>query len=175
MNETNLPDGDETPDDAVERWLAALNDDDSAIRIIGEAMAQLQPVPESLLAGVEAAWGSRDVDAELALLLSDETPVGASRDGARPRQLSFRSSVLEIEVSVSSEDDGVVAEGLVFHAFGEGAIVVVEAEATVGRRVGVEVDRFGRFLVELGWVSRFRLHATSGAHSMVTPWMPFPE
>jgi hypothetical protein len=78
-----------------------MSDDDveAALRAV---LAAVDRVPESALAAANAAFGWRDLDADLALLSSESGLEFAHLRGAQPRLLTFRSGQTVIELEVSS-------------------------------------------------------------------------
>ncbi len=87
-------------DSTPEAWLADLDDDDAAPRMIVSALDETTPVPEWMTRAANIAWAARDLDAELAELVGNEGLVRAVR-GAQSSvdaPLLFATSVAEISV-----------------------------------------------------------------------------
>lgn len=150
------PDG---PDDVAPDRPAAAGpehgpeDPAELLRALRRVIAEVDPVPPDVLATARAAFGTRDLDRQLAELVADSagTEVPDSfetvRAGVPPlrRLLSFATARLQIDLEVSEDPDG-GAPALTITGQVEGAEVRDGRldDATGGRELGV--DSLGRFL-----------------------------
>lgn len=120
-------------------------DDDALIDALSRASLRFDPVPESALRVANGALAWRDVDAELAALLSDSAVEDEALAGVRsialPRLLVFESGALEVELELEEEQDGRRVVGLI--APGGAARVIVEtARGTVAETAADDLGRF---------------------------------
>jgi hypothetical protein len=143
--------------------------DDELLAGLRRIFAQTYPQPESVAEFAKAALGWRDIDAELAELLSDSALETGSaslvRSGDSPRRLTFRTETLSIEVEVQVEGDRRVLIG----QLAPPAALAVEAELESGDDgPSVGADDLGRFRLELAGAVRIRLRVGSVRTSWVT-------
>jgi hypothetical protein len=133
----------------------------------------LDPVPQLLQDGARAAFTWRTVDAELAELMRDsaeaEGEAGAlvRSGGHGPRQLSFESPRLGIELEVTATGprerrlDGQLLPPA-------SATVTVERPGEDG--VSVQADDLGRFVLEGLKAGVVRLHIALRGAQIAIPW-----
>jgi hypothetical protein len=139
-----------------------------------QAAARLDPVPAELIQAATAAFGWRNVDAELAELVSDsllDQPAAALvRGGGGARVLHFRAGSLTIEVEVTSTGSARDLVGQLFPA------QRAELDIRHGTRVHhAATDDLGRFRAQFapaGPVSLYCRPASGGTQSaVVTDWI----
>lgn len=117
--------------------------DDRLLGELGEAVRDAAGLPPSFLAAGRAAYGWRDLDAELAALTGDSdaaVAAGMRSDRAVLRSLTFTGRDVTIEVQV--RPDALVGQ-LVPPAPGE-----LDVRTAAGEVRTVEVDEVGWFAVE---------------------------
>jgi hypothetical protein len=130
-------------------------------------LADADPLPPAALESAKAALGWRDLDAQLARLLSVPDKELSGLRG-HPRLLSFATGQVVIDVEVSSDDGTARLLGQLEPA-GEAEIIV---ESAAEARV-VAADRHGRFSADGlpdGWL---RVVVTAGdpaSQRTVTEW-----
>jgi hypothetical protein len=143
--------------------------------MLREAAAWLDPVPAELIQAATAAFGWRNVDAELAELvldsLLDRPGAALVRGSGGPRLLHFRADLLTIEVEVTGTGSACELIGQVFPAQRAGL------EIRHGAQVDhAAIDDLGRFRVEFvpaGPVSLYCRPASGGTGTaVVTDWIP---
>jgi hypothetical protein len=134
--------------------------------------AHLDPVPQLLDDAARAAFGWRTVDAELAELLRDSADATDDaallvRSGEGPRQLSFESPQLGIELEVT--ETGPRERRLAGQLLPPG-----EATITVERpgheSLSVQADDLGRFVLEGLRAGAVRLHVALRGAQIAIPW-----
>jgi hypothetical protein len=128
-------------------------DDDGLMAELRRIAADVDPVPDSVVAAAHAAIETRDVDRRLAELIADSAaatedqafePVRQAPDApATNRLLSFAGDGVGVELEIVGQDDELALMGQVTGA----AAGACELERGDGRRIAVEVDDLGRFLV----------------------------
>ncbi len=152
MDPTLPPESDDIPDETLEQ-----------LRVLA---AQLDPVPEYVVAAAKAAWGWRTLDSELAELTYDslfdaERLVGVRGQGTR--QLTFTSDHDSIEVEVDDVERRLVDQ----HVPPGAASVEVRGPDGVAH---AEADDLGRFVIErLPHPFSIRIRRPSG-ESVHTEW-----
>jgi hypothetical protein len=130
-------------------------------------LAEADPLPPAALESAKAALGWRDLDAQLAQLLSVPDRELSSLRG-QPRLLSFTTDQGVIDVEVSSEDGTVRLLGQLEPA-GEAEIII---ESAAESRV-VVADSHGRFSADGLPDSWLRVVVTAGdpvSQRTVTEW-----
>ena len=153
-----------------------LNDDDSLLAILSEALDEAATVPEAARRAALAAFDLGHLEGELARVVADsavDAPlVGARHDApvdlVDDRFVDIESDHLRVEVELSS------ADGLVI-----GQIVSPDADRvtiefwTAGggiERVDAPVDELGRFQEPMR-PGNMRFHLATPAGPVVTPWI----
>lgn len=80
--------------------------DEDLLRVLGEALAEQDPVPDHVLGAARAVPEIADLDFELAVLGFDSTRDEAGvRGPTGTRQLSFSSSSMDVELTIATEQD----------------------------------------------------------------------
>jgi hypothetical protein len=138
-------------------------------------LAAADPVPLVVEDYAKAAFGWRNVDAELAELVYDSAAdgelAGAVRSGGSPRALSFEAGAISIEVEVSREGEALALMGQLVPP------QVADLEVRHGGGAApVEADARGRFAVQgiqPGPVSlRCRVRDPEHSPAVDTQWLP---
>lgn len=135
--------------------------DDDFLAELATAAQRFDPVPAGVLRDASAALGLRALDAELAVLLENETVAVRGDDG--PLLLAFESD----RVTVNLEISGSVVRGLVTGAVGE---VVVETPRS--HRTAPIVDGWFTVTDVPSGLVRVRVTA-SDSTEVVTQWARF--
>jgi hypothetical protein len=150
-----------------------MTDEDAATEAELRALfARADPVPPRLEDAARDALSWRTVDAELAELLRDsaEAEKGAGalvRGGSGPRQLSFESPRLGIELEVVAT--GVDTRRLEGQLLPPGsATVTVERPGEDG--LSVQADELGRFALDGLRAGVVRLHIALRGAQIAIPW-----
>jgi hypothetical protein len=132
----------------------------------------LDPVPQLLDDAARAAFGWRTVDAELAELLRDSADAADDaallvRSGGGPRQLSFESPQLgiELEVTETGPRERRVAGQLL--PPGDATVTV---ERPGAEPVSVQADDLGRFVLDGLRAGAVRLHVALSGARIAIPW-----
>ena len=133
----------------------------------------LDPVPQLLEDGARAAFTWRTVDAELAELMRDSAEASEEeagslvRGGHGPRQLSFESPRLgiELEVTATGPRERRLAGQLLPPA---AATVTIERPGEDG--LSVQADDLGRFVLEGLKAGVVRLHVALSGAQIAIPW-----
>jgi hypothetical protein len=132
----------------------------------------MDPVPQLLEDGARAAFTWRTVDAELAELMRDsaeaEEEAGSLvRGGHGPRQLSFESPRLgiELEVTATGPRERRLEGQLLPPA---AATVTVERPGEDG--LSVQADELGRFVLDGLRAGVVRLHVALRGAQIAIPW-----
>ncbi len=142
-----------------------LHDDDALVAALAQALDRLDPVPADARDAAVAVFDLGQLDDELATLVADSLldagPAVRHDDGPEPRQLSFTTEHLSLEIELGV--DGQTLMGAVSPA----AVVDVVSEGPSGSLV-TRSDELGRFRLALGrgWC---RLRVRSPIASLVTP------
>jgi hypothetical protein len=137
--------------------MTAISDDELGERLRAMFAAE-DPVPPAAIEAARAAFGWRDIDAELAALVSDSLIVSAANvRGTPPRLLSFATDSVTIELEVTAEEGTARILGQLAPA--QQADVVVEY---IGGQRAAEVDPMGRFTVVDLPVDWLRVVVTAG-------------
>jgi hypothetical protein len=132
----------------------------------------LDPVPQLLEDGARAAFTWRTVDAELAELMRDsaeaEEEAGSLvRGGHGPRQLSFESPRLGIELEVTATGPRLRrVEGQLLPP--ADATITFERPGEDG--LTVQADELGRFVLDGLRAGVVRLHVALGGAQIAIPW-----
>jgi hypothetical protein len=131
---------------------------------------RLDPVPPRLDDAARAAFAWRTVDEELAELTRDSADEEAGalvRGPGGPRQLSFESPRIEIELEVVATGDRERRlEGQLLPP--GSAMVAVERPGEGG--VSVQADDLGRFVLDGLRAGVVRLHVVLAGTQIATPW-----
>lgn len=119
--------------------------DDALLERLRRVLAVVDPVPDSVVRMAQAAFETRDLDAQLAALVADTST--RARDvalvrtsGLAPRRLSFEVGETALDLELLPTRSGLRLQGLLVG--GSQGPVVVEH---VGGVVEAEVDDLGRF------------------------------
>jgi len=151
-----------------------LQDDDTLIMLLGEALTEVDPVPDQAVTTALALAQLDEADDELATLVADslvDTDVVLFRQDvtmepigqAAERLLTFATSQLSVDIDLGV--DGATLVG----ALTPPMLVAVDLETSEGT-VSTESDELGRFHLVVGaGRCRLRIHADGGA--VVTPWI----
>jgi hypothetical protein len=152
--------------------------DDQLLARLARLLAELDPVPEPVLAAADAAIGTRDRNAELADLVADSTPGQAGgfepvrHTASATRLLSFDGGGLRIELEVVPEDGTITLLGQVFGvAHPECALESGGGRLRAVWSQPVHLDELGRFLVGGMATGPARLRCRSGSGQVVTSWV----
>lgn len=140
---------------------------------LGRIARTADPVPPLVADLARAAFGFRDLDAELAVLVDDSAAQLLAVRGPHldERLLEFASDGLEIALQVSTGDGG---PSVIGHLRADPpAPVVVTAESSSGQVLPpATADPQGRFFFPDLPPGSVRLRCTrSGARPVVTPWV----
>ena len=137
--------------------------------------AHMDPVPQLLEDGARAAFTWRTVDAELAELMRDSAEASSSeeevgslvRGGHGPRQLSFESPKLgiELEVTATGPRERRLEGQLLPPA---DATVTIERPGEDG--LSVQSDELGRFVLDGLRAGVMRLLVALGGALIAIPW-----
>jgi hypothetical protein len=121
--------------------------DEALLARLTEIVRSIDEVPEEVLSAARSSYAWRTIDADLAEIaydsLLDEDALAAVRSGAQPRQITFESSdlTIELEVAVVSDRRRII-----------GQLIPTQPAAVVIRHpsgeVAVEADELGRFMAE---------------------------
>ena len=136
----------------------------------------LDPVPAEVDVGAQAAFAERDFDRELAELLSDSLLAGEEhaalvRSGDAPRELSFGSADLKVEVQVTARGPGRVDVRIQLVPPGPAEIVVENRDHDT--TASGEADWTGSFVLfdQRPGRTRMRVVPAGGDHREVqTEW-----
>jgi len=141
--------------------------DDELLRLLGQALAVGDPIPDHVLAAARGAVAWRTIDQELADLVFDSALEATGvRDPEVARQLTFRSGGVEIEVMLFDDATRRVV-GQVIPATATG-VRLETTDATVSH----EADRYGRFSFEGVGTGPVRFGVErEGAPVVVTDWV----
>jgi hypothetical protein len=148
------------------------DDDDELLARLGGVVAEIDPVPAEVRRAARAAFGTRDLDGELAALVADSAHDGfeAVRAGDLfgPRLLSFACDGVQVDLEVSRAGDQVDLTGQVTGAAGHGC----RLEYPRGATVELDLDSIGRFLVSgvPGGPIRLRCYSAGGV-PVLTSWV----
>jgi hypothetical protein len=134
--------------------------------------AHLDPVPQLLDDGARAAFGWRTVDAEIAELLRDSAEASDEagllvRSAGGPRQLSFESPQLGIELEVT--ETGPRERRLAGQLLPPGDATVT-LERPDADPVSVQADDLGRFVLDGLRAGAVRLHVALRGAQITIPW-----
>lgn len=144
------------------RW----DDDDRLFDDLGAALRAAGPVPAATLAGGDAAYAWRTVDAELAALRYDSL---LDRElllrGSAPisRSLVFQGSTMSVDVELN--DDALVGQ-LVPPTAGE--VVLLGIAGELGR---TRADELGSFTLAAPARGPIRLLCETSSGRLVTEWL----
>lgn len=142
-----------------------LFDDDVLLDVLAETLDETEPLRRDLIEAVQsAAFTSRDLNAELADLVSDSALSGAGvRDDGGERLLSFAASAMTIDVDLTGDDvvSGVIAPSL---------DVTATLETSDGL-LPLAVDDLGRFTTRTTSRRLRVIIARRDQPRVVTEWM----
>jgi hypothetical protein len=121
--------------------------DEALLARLTEVVRSIDDVSEEVLEAARSSYAWRTIDADLAAIaydsLLDDDALAGVRSGAQPRQITFESPDLTIELEVA-----VVAD----HRRIVGQLIPTQPAAVVIRHpageVAVEADELGRFIAE---------------------------
>ena len=138
--------------------MTAISDDELGERL-RTMFATDDPVPSAAIEAAKAAFGWRNIDAELAALISDSltAAVPAPVRGTPPRLLSFATEAVTIDLEVTAEDGTARILGQLAPA--QPAEIVVDY---IGGQRTTEADPMGRFSVDGLPVDWLRVVVTVG-------------
>jgi hypothetical protein len=142
-----------------------LFDDDVLLAVLGEALDEVEPLREDFAAAVSsAAFTSRDLNAELAALVSDSLTAGAGvRDDSGERVLSFAAGEVTIDLDLTG--DGVIHG--VIDPIDDSTATLETAEGPIP----LAVDDLGRFTARTT-SRRLRVSVARGDQPrVVTVWV----
>jgi hypothetical protein len=147
-----------------------MNDDELQARLRA-VVERLDPVPGPVHDGARAAFGWRTLEADLAELMrdsADERVEAGVRSGGGPRQLSFESPALGIELEI-------VATGPRVRRVEGQLLPPTAATVTVERpdgepAVSVVADELGRFVLDGLRAGAVRLHVLLTGAQIAVPW-----
>ena len=146
-------------------------EDAKLLRRISAMFDHLDPVPDAVTAAAKAAFGWRDLDAQLARLIDEEQLVGAStRAHGEHRLLTFEAPGVTVAIE-ATEING--ARKLIGQLVPSGADhVALETAAQTGQQLTAPVDHLGRFTLSSVPAGLVRLRCTlpDGAQ-VVTEWV----
>jgi hypothetical protein len=147
--------------------------DEALLARLAEVVRSIDEVSEEVLAAARSSYAWRSIDADLAAItydsLFDEDALARVRSGAQPRQITFESPdlTIELEIAVVSDRRRIV-----------GQLIPTQAAAVVIRHpsgeVGVEADELGRFMAEAVIVGPVSLSCSlegGGGKSVNTDWI----
>lgn len=139
------------------------------------AVAAVDDPPPLVDALARAAFETRDLDAELAVLTADsavdELALVRSTPTASPRMLSFETETVGVELQIDRTVDGVALRGLLSGTDPTRAEVTLEAETADGR-TRLDVDPHGWFQATALPDGPLRLRLTYRAGGVTTtPWI----
>lgn len=155
-----------------------MNNEDALLADLQRIATTVDGPPDAVLAAARAAFLTRDLDGELALLVADSRTAGDSggyaairadtdQDAQGSWMLSFEGGGVQVDMEIEERDGRVRLIGQFSGASGDE--YVLEAG---GRQRRIEVDTIGRFIVddiEHGPI-RLRCHAADGA-PITTVWV----
>jgi hypothetical protein len=133
-------------------------------------VAQVDPVPALVDEAARAAFGWRTIDEDLAELLrdsADEVLEAGVRGGSGPRQLSFESPRVGIELEVVST--GPRERRLEGQLLPPGSAMVT-VERPGADAVSVQTDDLGRFVIDGLRAGAMRLHVLLRGAQIAVPW-----
>jgi len=142
--------------------------DDALLRLVGEALRTADPLPDHVIEAARGAVAWRTIDQDLADLVFDSTSeLTGVRDPKAPRQLTFRSDGVEIEVMLVDSSQRRLVGQLVPPRATTVTLQGTDAE------VEQETDRLGRFTFDRVQSGPVRLTVAAGAGERVvaTDWM----
>lgn len=142
--------------------------DDSLLELLGQALRASDPVPDHVLAAARGAVAWRTIDQDLADLVFDSALESTGvRDPDASRQLTFRSSDVEIEVMLVDTATRRIVGQIV-----PAAVTTVRLDST-GDTVEQESDKYGRFTFEqvAGGPVRIGVSGLDGARDVLTDWV----
>jgi hypothetical protein len=154
------------------------DDDDEVIDQLSVAMAEIDPVPDIVRLAARAAYLTRDLDGELAVLISDSAPRadetvgqfervrGAAEESSRV--LSFAGGGVEIDLEITRRRGRLDLVGQILGAAaGNCALEYPVADADE-----LDVDELGRFAISRDIAGAFRVRCRSADGSPVrTVWV----
>jgi hypothetical protein len=154
------------------------NNDDALLDRLRRVVAEADPMPLEVLLAAEAAFTTRDLDGELAVLVADSAdaasdlafePVRAGTPGSgASRLLSFAGGGVQIDLEVNEHGDRLDLFGQFTGASPDECVL---EHATAGPRP-LEVDSLGRFIISDArrGPTRARCRSATGAR-VLTAWV----
>lgn len=156
--------------DPLDAWIAELHDDDAAPRLIVEALDETSPPPSWVNGAAHLAWGTRDLDAELALLVeSAAVASGVRAAAAEAVRLQFVTPRATIEVDAFASGDLVELEVSVRwngESPGAGVTCVVEMPT---EQIAADEAADGSFLADVS-PGRCRVRMLGAGRDLLTEW-----
>ena len=155
-----------------------MDNDDALLADLRRIAATVDGPPDAVLAAARAAFLTRDLDGELALLVADSRTTddtgayaairaGTDQDAQGRWMLSFEGGGVQVDMEVEERAGRVRLIGQFSGASGDEYLL-----ESGGRQRRIEVDDLGRFIVddiEHGPI-RLRCHAVDGA-PITTVWV----
>jgi hypothetical protein len=146
--------------------------DDELQARLARVVAEIDAVPEEVRQAARAAFGTRDLDGELAVLVADSAHDGfeavRAGDVLGPRLLSFACGEVQVDLEVSRTGDQLDLTGQVTGAAEHGC----RLEYPRGATLELDLDSIGRFLVSGIPAGPIRLRCYSAAGAPVlTSWV----
>ena len=148
-----------------------LHDDDDLLALLGEVLADSDPIPPAAIAAAEAAFDVGHLEGELAALVSDSAAAplaGVRHAGDDGRLLTFDAQGVSIDLDLPP--GGSVVLGQLDPPGPSDLELEFAPTGEPPARVRVAVDDLGRFRIE-GHEGRFRLHLTTEHGPVFTPWV----
>jgi hypothetical protein len=145
--------------------------DEQLLAAVGEAVAEHDPVPPTVVTAARASLTWRTIDAELAELTEDSAlhDLAGVRSTATPRLLTFETPSLEVVVEITETGERRRLAG----QLAEPALATIKIRHQSGSTTEVQTDSLGRFAVddiEPGLVSLVCRFA-DGSRTVVTAWL----
>jgi hypothetical protein len=151
--------------------------DDNLMELLRRTLAEVDAVPDDVVAAAKQVWTWRTIDAELAELAHDsllDDAVAGGRGTATLRALSFTAGSLFIEVEVSEDGDrrGLIGQVVPAPDPRGRPIVVVQGvgDPALAQRPIDELGRFDATGLGQGFV-RLRFEFGPGGGVLVTEWV----
>jgi hypothetical protein len=141
--------------------------DDALLSELGAAMKSAASVPQSMVDGARAAYGWRDVDAELELLvlafdsLREEGELVRNTGDLAARTLVFDGDGLSVEVELGDEIEGQLMPPQ------PGQVELIDPRGTVAQ---ARADRMGCFRLPRPERGPVRLRCVTSESTRTTDW-----
>jgi hypothetical protein len=157
-----------------DQYPVPVESDDQLLARLGRAVAEVDPVPDEVRQAARMAFDTRDLDAELAVLVADSARDGADPDAifdavragevADIRLLSFTGGGVQVDIEVNRTGGRLDLMGQLSGASGNTCFLEYPQEPAVE----VELDDIGRFMVTGTPGGPVRLRCRSAAGTPVT-------